>query len=876
MSRKHFGSEEEPALPDGIEARISRRQLLRGVGAGTTVAAIGVGSVGTAAAATTTVTGGGGALQTAIDNASSGDTIIVGDSKTYDPITIDVTDLTVNVASGETPTIDGQGGNVAVSIAADGVTFDGFTVTNQNGLLGIKIQPDYDGVTVSNNTVDGVGPTGNLGVTGIIIGTGSHDSIEIVNNTVQKLDQEIDEDGGFPTLNGILADEGGSSDSLTNSTIANNTVRNLESDIAPLGIIIQHDATDVTINGNEITGLLAAHETDSDDTDDASGEFTTFAQGINITSSSTSNVSIVRNDVSDVISEDGFFGEAIKIDGDASGVTVRRNNLLAPLGVTNADSDELSAKCNWWGSDDGPSVAPSVLKGVLSGSDPVVLTKDSNQGQGGGFANPWDFSSTKAHVGDGSWGTIDRSGQSISSYKQGFYFAGEFDNVDVLPEYTVSDIEEISYWLYEPDALEGVDIYLNIYTKPEGDGDDSGSFYDSRLQALPAKANQGSPDFTAEEWNKFSTKAGAANTLAWSDTGRGGNFTLSLPTLEDLQAGTIDWSTYGANLSISHDYRDEVVRALSLQVGSVSGVDLEAWIDDITVKLTSGETLRLDLEQDGGAGDGRSDVAGPVDFEPWLVGPIEDNAPCTGGAPAVSNVSASPNPVAVDTETDLTALVDNSLPSDTDVASAEYSLDGGSTWMSMSASDGSFSSPTEEVEATLDPFSTPEVKTVCVRGIDTEEDTGPATCLDIAIYDPDGGFVTGGGWIDSPEGAYKGDESATGKATFGFVSKYKKGANEPTGNTQFRFRAAGLNFKSDDYEWLVVSGDTAQFKGTGSLKGHSGDYMFKVKATDGDLDGGASEDAFRIKIVDKATDEVIYDNGAKTPLGGGNIIVHEG
>ncbi|MCL1600774.1 MAG: hypothetical protein M3112_04465 [Actinomycetia bacterium] len=51
------------------------------------------------------------------------------------------------------------------------------------------------------------------------------------------------------------------------------------------------------------------------------------------------------------------------------------------------------------------------------------------------------------------------------------------------------------------------------------------------------------------------------------------------------------------------------------------------------------------------------------------------------------------------------------------------------------------------------------------------------------VYDPDGVFVTGGGWIDSPEHAYRGDPMMTGKATFGFVSKYKKGAAVPTGNT---------------------------------------------------------------------------------------------
>ena len=59
----------------------------------------------------------------------------------------------------------------------------------------------------------------------------------------------------------------------------------------------------------------------------------------------------------------------------------------------------------------------------------------------------------------------------------------------------------------------------------------------------------------------------------------------------------------------------------------------------------------------------------------------------------------------------------------------------------------------------------------------------------VVIYDPKGGFVTGGGWIDSPLDAYLYDPSLTGKATFGFVSKYLKGANAPTGQTEFQFKA---------------------------------------------------------------------------------------
>jgi len=40
----------------------------------------------------------------------------------------------------------------------------------------------------------------------------------------------------------------------------------------------------------------------------------------------------------------------------------------------------------------------------------------------------------------------------------------------------------------------------------------------------------------------------------------------------------------------------------------------------------------------------------------------------------------------------------------------------------------------------------------------------------------------------------------TGKATFGFVSKYKKGATVPTGNTEFVFKAADLNFHSTSHD----------------------------------------------------------------------------
>jgi predicted ribosomally synthesized peptide with SipW-like signal peptide len=228
------------------------------------------------------------------------------------------------------------------------------------------------------------------------------------------------------------------------------------------------------------------------------------------------------------------------------------------------------------------------------GAADVVLSGSTPYGQGAGFAFPWDTTTSVAHTGSGAWGTVDHS-SSNSSYKQGFYFAGDFSAISTLSGYTVSEIDTISYWLYEDSPLDGVDIYLNIYTRPEDDGDDA-AWYDSRLQALPSEANRGSPNFTPGAWNEFTTDTGATNTLVWSDTGRGGNFNQDLPTLDNVQSGAVDWSNWGASLSQTHDYRDEEVMALSLQTGSGSGVDLEAYIDDITVELTTGETLTVDLE----------------------------------------------------------------------------------------------------------------------------------------------------------------------------------------------------------------------------------------------------------------------------------------
>ncbi|HEX3014626.1 MAG TPA: PKD domain-containing protein [Methanobacterium sp.] len=151
----------------------------------------------------------------------------------------------------------------------------------------------------------------------------------------------------------------------------------------------------------------------------------------------------------------------------------------------------------------------------------------------------------------------------------------------------------------------------------------------------------------------------------------------------------------------------------------------------------------------------------------------------------------------------------------------------------------------------------------------------------VVVYDPQGGFVTGGGWINSPEGAYITDNTLAGKATFGFVSKYEKGATVPTGKTEFQFKVADLNFHSESYDWLVVAGSQAKYKGTGTING-KGNYGFMLSAIDGAIKGDGV-DKFRIKIWDKESGNTIYDNEIgtgedaepSTAIGGGSIIIHK-
>ena len=252
--------------------------------------------------------------------------------------------------------------------------------------------------------------------------------------------------------------------------------------------------------------------------------------------------------------------------------------------------------------------------------------------------------------------------------------------------------------------------------------------------------------------------------------------------------------------------------------------------------------------------------------------------------PATTDVAATPNPVEVSVPITVTALVDDSDDAGSFVDSAEMSTDGG-PYVDMASADGAFDSPTEIVTSPLPAFEEAGLHTICVRGYDVYRNAaGLEDCLILAVYDPNGGFVTGGGWIHSPEGAVP-ETTIAGKATFGFVSKYKKYATVPTGQTGFRFRLANLDFHSESYEWLVITGTSAKYKGSGTINGE-GSYKFMLTGVDADLNvhDAFEVDRFRIKIWREADgiEYLVYDNAlgddsdeATTEIGGGSIVIHK-
>ena len=140
----------------------------------------------------------------------------------------------------------------------------------------------------------------------------------------------------------------------------------------------------------------------------------------------------------------------------------------------------------------------------------------------------------------------------------------------------------------------------------------------------------------------------------------------------------------------------------------------------------------------------------------------------------------------------------------------------------------------------------------------------------LIVYNPRGGFVTGGGWILPEDDGFNTWPDV--RANFGFNAKYKRG--EARGKIRFKYTDRHIKLKSTSIEQLVIAGGlVAHFMGRARVNRENG-YWFCVKAVDNGQPG-SGVDTFEIDIwAPGVPPEEEPTETVGGILRGGNIKVH--
>jgi hypothetical protein len=118
-----------------------------------------------------------------------------------------------------------------------------------------------------------------------------------------------------------------------------------------------------------------------------------------------------------------------------------------------------------------------------------------------------------------------------------------------------------------------------------------------------------------------------------------------------------------------------------------------------------------------------------------------------------------------------------------------------------------------------------------------------AACGPVLVFNPGAGFLTGGGWFDSPPGSFAPDPAVAGRGSFGVVAKYLPG-NRLKGNLELQVHDRLVNFHSTGLDLLLVTdtplGPRAEVRGRGRMNGVEG-FSFLFVAYD--FDTGNNDNA---------------------------------
>ncbi|WP_165947338.1 PKD domain-containing protein [Micromonospora sp. 15K316] len=174
--------------------------------------------------------------------------------------------------------------------------------------------------------------------------------------------------------------------------------------------------------------------------------------------------------------------------------------------------------------------------------------------------------------------------------------------------------------------------------------------------------------------------------------------------------------------------------------------------------------------------------------------------------------------------------------------------------------------------------------TIAATVTDDDGGTDQAETM-VVVYDPEGGFATEGGILESPAGALTSDPQQTGKLHVQFNVKYQPGETGPVpggGKVSARLDGSDFSLDSTSLEWLVVTPNgRVAVKGSGNVNGDAG-YGFVAYGDDG-------QDSIRLVVWPLSSGQIpgtakTYDNRPSIEydldrfdpqgLEAGSVIVH--
>lgn len=314
-------------------------------------------------------------IQDGVDNVC-GSTVYVLDGTYNENVAINTGLILLAVNGPAQTTIEGLG-SAAITVNAEGVTIDGFTITNPGGTNAINV-PGFGHLTIQNNVVSHIGDnllSGNTHAVAVVMNTASDISdVTVINNTFDNIHA-----GENPALSGAAAKSNNGSASAITLGWTN----------------AAYSIANALIKNNTITNVYAC----TNDWDNGGKGAYGIQIGVGASGSGQANAPVIYgNTISQL---EGYWAHAIGLEGDTPGARVLNNgisyltdhkstsdatavmvednasassvvinyNSFKNLGVgvinTMGSGNIVNAQYNWWGDCSGPS-------GVGTGSGVAV------------------------------------------------------------------------------------------------------------------------------------------------------------------------------------------------------------------------------------------------------------------------------------------------------------------------------------------------------------------------------------------------------------------------------------------------------------------------------------------------------------------------